>query len=333
MARATGGAATAFRNPGSANAAPSWRPDIVEVEEFGSNPGNLRMYRFVPPRLSRNAPLVVALHGCGQTAASLDHGIAWSQLAARLGFALLLPEQKRANNFNRCFGWFSPGDMERDRGEPLSIRQMVDRMVAEHRLDPGRIYVTGLSAGGAMTSTLLATYPDVFAGGAIVAGMPYKAAYGRMDALNAMVHGRARPSIVWAGLVRAASAHRGRWPRVSVWHGDSDRTVNPANGAEIVKQWVGVHRLPRGPATVDKVNGHMRRAWLNRAGEAVVEEYVVKGMAHGTPVRAASGARSVLTAPYVFDMGISCVDHIAWFWGLSKRRPGHWTRQSGSGRQ
>ncbi len=60
------------------------------------------------------APLVVALHGCGQTAASYDHGIGWSKLAERLGFALLLPEQKRANNFNRCFGWFCPADMERD---------------------------------------------------------------------------------------------------------------------------------------------------------------------------------------------------------------------------
>jgi poly(hydroxyalkanoate) depolymerase family esterase len=286
------------------------------------------MHRYVPPKLPAKAPLVVALHGCGQTAASFDHGAGWSALAKRLGFALLLPEQRRANNFNRCFDWFSPGDMERDQGEPGSIRQMVDRMVTDHGLDADRIYVAGLSAGGAMTSTLLATYPDVFASGAIIAGMPYKAAYGKFDALNAMVHGRVRPSIVWAGLVRAAALRRGRPPRVSIWHGDADRTVNPVNGAECVKQWVGVHRLARSPSVVDKVSGHTRNAWLDRAGETVIEEYIVKGMAHGTPVKAGAtaGARGSMTAPYAFDMGIACVEHIAWFWGLSKKRPGRWTK-------
>jgi feruloyl esterase len=177
-----------------------------------------------------------------------------------------------------------------------------------------------------MTCTLLATYPDVFAGGAIVAGMPYKSAYGRVDALSAMVHGRVRPSLVWSGLVRTASPYRGSWPRISVWHGTEDRTVNPVNGIEVVKQWVGVHRLSRTPTSVDRVNGHRRRAWLNRAGVEVVEEYVVDGMAHGTPVRGGGKARSVMTAPYVFDMGISCAEHVAWFWGLAKRRPGRWTK-------
>ena len=330
MARSTrAGAAALVERIGAfrwGDSGASWQPGIEEVPEFGSNPGDLRMFSFVPGKVKAGAPLVVALHGCGQTAASYDHGIGWSKLADKLGFALLLPEQKRANNFNRCFGWFCPADMERDAGEPVSIRQMVSFMVARHRLDPSRVFVTGLSAGGAMACTLLATYPEVFAGGAIVAGMPYKAAYGRIDALSAMVHGRVRPSLVWAGLVRAASSHRGNWPRISVWHGTEDRTVSPVNGGEIVKQWVGVHRLSRTPASVDRVNGHRRRAWLNRAGEEVVEEYVVDGMAHGTPVRTGGRARSVMTAPYVFDMGISCAEHAAWFWGLTKRRPGRWTK-------
>jgi poly(3-hydroxybutyrate) depolymerase len=216
--------------------------------------------------------------------------------------------------------------MERDGGEPLSVRQMIAHMVSRHNLDPARVFVTGLSAGGAMAGTLLATYPDVFAGGAIVAGMPYKSAYGRMDALSAMVHGRVRPALVWSGLVRTASPYRGNWPRVSVWHGTEDRMVNPVNGVEVVKQWVGVHRLSRTPVSIDRVNGHRRRAWRNRAGVEVIEEYVVDGMAHGTPVRAGGKTRSVMTAPYVFDMGISCAEHVAWFWGLAKRRPGRWTK-------
>jgi poly(hydroxyalkanoate) depolymerase family esterase len=92
------------------------------------------------------------------------------------GFALLLPEQQRTNNPNGCFNWFQTGDIERGHGEALSIRQMVSKMVSDHGIDPARVFVTGLSAGGAMTSVMLATYPEVFAGGAIIAGLPYGAA-------------------------------------------------------------------------------------------------------------------------------------------------------------
>jgi len=299
---------------------------VTEVAGFGSNPGNLKMYQYVPKRKIAGAPLVVALHGCGQTAAGYDRGIGWSRLAERLGFALLLPQQEGANNCGRCFSWYRPGDMERDCGEPLSIRQMIQRMVAEHDLDPTRVYVTGLSAGGAMACTLLATYPEVFAGGAIVAGMPYKSAYGQLDALGGMLHGRVKSPKDWAALVRGATSHRGRWPRISVWHGDADRTVNPINGTEIIKQWIAVHRLRKTPHAHDSVNGHPRRVWLNGADEAMVEEYVITGMSHGTPVRLGlgSGSRAAMVAPFVYDMGIACADHIAWFWGLAKRRPGRW---------
>ena len=146
---------------------------LSEVEGFGSNPGNLRMLSYIPERLSDSPALVVVLHGCTQTAGGYDHGTGWSTMADRFGFALLLPEQRRANNPNSCFTWFSAADTSRERGEALSIRQMIERMVLDHGIDRSRIYVTGLSAGGAMTSVMLATYPEVFAGGAIVAGLPY----------------------------------------------------------------------------------------------------------------------------------------------------------------
>jgi len=93
-----------------------------------------------------------------------------------LGFALLLPEQQRTNNPNSCFNWFQSGDIERGHGEAASIRQMVATMVSDHGIDPARVFVTGLSAGGAMTPVMLATYPEVFAGGAIIGGLPYGAA-------------------------------------------------------------------------------------------------------------------------------------------------------------
>src|SRR4051812_18114873 len=123
---------------------------LGDVTAFGSNPGNLRMFTYVPERRPVGAPLVVVLHGCTQTAAGYDEGAGWSTLAERYGFALLLPEQQRANNPNNCFNWFLPGDIRRGQGEALSIYQMIEHMVADEKLDRRRVFVTGLSAGGAM---------------------------------------------------------------------------------------------------------------------------------------------------------------------------------------
>ena len=144
---------------------------LEETKRFGSNPGQLRMFSHMARPAVNHSALVVVLHGCGQTAAGYDHGAGWSTLADRYGFALLVPEQQRSNNPNGCFNWFQPEDAQRGRGEAASIRQMVEHMVREKGVDPSRVFVTGLSAGGAMTSVMLACYPDVFAAGAIIAGL------------------------------------------------------------------------------------------------------------------------------------------------------------------
>ena len=185
---------------------------LVEVTAFGPNPGNLLMRTYVPENLARSSPLVVVLHGCTQTAAGYDYGAGWSTLADRYGFALLFPEQRQANNQRLCFNWFQPGDMERERGEPLSIRQMIARMTRDHDTDSSRVFVTGLSAGGAMTAVMLATYPELFAGGAIVAGLPYGCATNVQEALGACIKGaptRAASGATWCGPPRL-TAGRGR---------------------------------------------------------------------------------------------------------------------------
>jgi feruloyl esterase len=293
---------------------------LVEINEFGTNPGALKMYAYVPEQLPRAPALVVVLHGCGQTAAGYDVGTGWSTLAKRYGFALLMAEQQGANNANTCFNWFSPGDVARGRGEAASIRQMVARMVSDHKVDPRRIYITGLSAGGAMTSVMLAVYPDVFAGGAIIAGLPFGIASNVREALGGMMQSTQRPADKLGDLVRKASKHNGPWPKMSVWHGSADRTVNPGNANEIVKQWLDVHGLPSAPMSVGDVDGHPRAVWWNADGETVVESYTITDMAHGTPLGLAGNDEPYgAEGAFLIEAGISSSYHIADFFGLTGR--------------
>jgi feruloyl esterase len=296
---------------------------LVETRNFGSNPGALRMFSYVPERMPPNPALVVVLHGCMQTAAGYDLGVGWSTLADRYGFVLLLPQQVPANNPNNCFNWFLPEDTRRDSGEALSIRQMIGAVIAAHGIDRGRVFVTGLSAGGGMTSVMLATYPELFAGGAIIAGLPYGAASNVNEALESMFVPRARSAREWGDLVRAASRHRGPWPRVSVWHGTADTVVRPDNAEEIVKQWTDVHDLEPAPSYTATVDGYPRRGWRGRDGRDVIELYTIPGMAHGVPL--ATGPAEMhcgIPGAYVIDVGISSSYHIAKFWGLAVRQPG-----------
>ena len=292
---------------------------LTEVSDFGSNPGNLRMLTYVPPQLPNSAPLVVVLHGCLQTARDYDEGSGWSLLARRHGFALVYAEQSRANNPNRCFNWFQPHDARRGSGEALSIRQMVTRMRRTHSIDPARIFITGLSAGGAMASVMLATYPEVFAGGGIIAGLPFGAASSPRQVMSAMKRPQARTAQQWGDLVRSASSYTGPRPTVSIWHGTADRTVAAANAAALLSQWTNVHGISEEVFTQTSLAGHRRRAWSNRKGDPVVELCLIEGMGHGTPVRRTK-AQAGGAGPFMLDVGISSSLHLAKSWGLVQRK-------------
>jgi poly(hydroxyalkanoate) depolymerase family esterase len=296
------------------------RSPLVEVTDFGANPGALKMFCYLPPGLPKGSPLVVVLHGCGQNASGYDQGAGWSTLAKRYGFALLMPEQQSANNANTCFNWFNPDDVARDSGEAASIRQMIAGMAADHHIDVRRIYVTGLSAGGAMTSVMLAAYPEVFAAGAVIAGLPYGIAGNVREALSGMMAPSSRPANELGDFVRNASRHKGPWPRLSVWHGSADRTVNSANADEIVKQWLDVHGLPQAPMAQATIDGYPRQVWWNADGETLVESYTISGMAHGTPLGVADNdERYGVEGAFLIEAGISSSYHIAKFFGLTAR--------------
>jgi len=298
--------------------APAVPTPLVETTEFGANPGALKMFSFVPAQLARSPALVVVLHGCGQTAASYDLGTGWSTLASHYGFALLMPEQQAINNGNTCFNWFNPDDIVRGQGEACSIRQMITHMLNAHQVDPRRIYVTGLSAGGAMASVMLATYPEVFAGGAIIAGLPYGVATNLREALHAMMHASALPAPELGELVRNASEHQGAWPKISVWPGSADRTVHPGNADATVRQWLDVHGLPLAAMSKSDVDSHPREVWWNADGETLVESYTITDMAHGTPLGLADNdERYGVEGAFLIEAGISSSYRIAEFFGLT----------------
>jgi poly(hydroxyalkanoate) depolymerase family esterase len=309
---------TALRRNGGAQGVGDAVDRLTDFKAFGSNPGALRARIYIPKNLSGPAPLVVVLHGCTQTAAGYDHGSGWSALADRLGFALLFPEQQRANNPNLCFNWFAPGDIARDAGEALSIRQMIEAVAAKFDIDRRRVFVTGLSAGGAMAGAMLATYPELFAGGAIIAGLPYGCATTIPEAFDRM-RGHAMPAEqTLQALLRNASDHDGPWPTLSIWHGTADRTVNPSNADALIAQWRGVHGLDASPDAIATVDGYPRRVWRNAEGRETIEAFAIAGMDHGAPL-AATGKDGVGAAgPFMLEAGISSTEKIAGFWNLSR---------------
>jgi feruloyl esterase len=299
-------------------AAPARAASLGPVTGFGSNPGNLAMYAYRPDALPAGAPLVVALHGCTQTATDYFDNAGWRKYADLWGFALVLAEQRTANNANRCFNWFEPGDTARGAGEALSVRQMVAHAVASYGLDAARVFVTGLSAGGAMTAVMLAAYPDVFAGGAIMAGLPYRCATSVASAFGCMNPGVDRTPAQWGDAVRAAFGHTGVRPRVEIWHGTADTTVVPANATELRDQWTDVLGVSQTPTSTGSLPGG---ASVEAYGDGAVRVYRVAGMPHGTPVDPGTAIDRCGTAGTYYRDTVCAPYHTARNWGLDAGGP------------
>ena len=209
---------------------------LAAVADFGANPGALDMYEYVPADLPPNAPLVVVLHGCTQSANAMVSA-GWNQLADQYQFAVVYPQQTSSNNPVECFNWAGEyGDtanLVRGQGENQSIISMVDYEVAHHGVDASKVYIMGFSAGAAFTTVMLATWPDRFAGGAIMEGITYRCATSVSGAYSCQSPGVTKTAAEWGDLVRAAhTGYAGPWPRVQIWEGTSDTTVVPANQAE-----------------------------------------------------------------------------------------------------
>lgn len=294
------------------------KASLTSVSSFGTNPGNLLMYYYAPSSPKSPAPLVVVLHGCTQSANEYADRTEWHVLANKYGFYVVFPQQQSSNNQNKCFNWFEPGDIARGQGEALSIKQMVDYMKSRFNIDSSKVFVTGLSAGGAMTAVMMATYPDVFAGGAVMAGIPYKCATTMTEGFTCM-SGVDKTPQQWGDLVRGAySGYSGPYPTLMVFQGSSDYTVRDVNMTELVDQWTNVHGTDQTPEVTETFRTATRKIYRNSSGKDVVVTYYISGMGHGITVDPGTNQdQGGTTGAYSEDKDIYSSYYAAQFWGLT----------------
>ena len=258
---------------------PAARPDAAPRAATGSftaghfkNECGARDYKlFEPARDGRALPLVVMLHGCTQDPDDFARGTHMNALAREQGLLVLYPSQSQRANAQRCWNWFKHNHQARGKGEPAILAGMVRDIIATHDVDPARVYVAGLSAGGAMAAILGDAYPELFAAVGVHSGLPTGSATDVQTAFAAM-SGGARPA--------PRAPRHGVAPPTIVFHGDADTTVNVVNG-ERVMHAAGVFAA----ADVRRGASAMGVAWscrryVDARGVDRAEEWIVHGAGH-----------------------------------------------------
>ena len=280
-ADAAAGAGPASRRPGSAG----FDGAEFRLHKFRCAAGARDYKLFLPPaRRAQRLPLVVMLHGCKQTPDDFALGTQMNAHAAQSGCAVAYPSQSRLYNPSGCWNWFRPSDQGRGHGEPAIIAGLTRELLATRPLDPARVYIAGLSAGGAMAAILGAAYPELYAAVGVHSGVRQGVAVGLASALATMRDG--------AGPIEAAHAETSphRQP-VIVFHGDADTTVNPRNAVEVYLQSIpsSGDRVAVSGATLQETietreapggRRFTRTAWAQPDGRVIAELWVVHGAGH-----------------------------------------------------
>jgi len=246
---------------------------------------------FVPPQAAAGQPLplVVMLHGCTQDPDDFAAGTRMNELAQAQGFFVLYPAQAKRSNSHKCWNWFVPGDQRRGAGEPALLAGMTRHVMQTHAIDPDRVYVAGLSAGGAMAAILAREYPELFAAAGIHSGLPAGAARDVGSAFSVMKSG-------------AAAAPTASAP-VVVFHGDADGTVAPVNGDAVVASVLGA--LPKAERTdgAGVAGGRAFRHTVWRAvgapadAPSLAEQWRVSGAGHAWSGGSAAGSYAEPAGP------------------------------------
>ena len=261
---------------------------LKEEHNFGENPGNLKMFAFTA-KVSQNEarPLVVALHGCSQTAASMSQQSGWNNLAMDHNFIVIYPQQKRSNNGSNCFNWFKENDTDKNSGESQSIKSMVDFAIENYNIDTNQIFIYGLSAGAAMAVSQMANYPELYNTGAIFAGAPHKIVTKYSQAMKAMNGKMNKTPEEWGKLV-APDSIKNKYPKLLVFHGEKDPFVDINNAYELIEQWSYLHQTDaEEDSLIQSFENNptvQRISYFNDNKEEVIVFYKIANIGHALPV-------------------------------------------------
>jgi len=238
-----------------------------------------RAYRLYVPQRSLAEPLslVVALHGCWQTPEDFALGTRLNEAAERRGFLVLYPAQSRWDNASRCWNWFDPAHQSRQSGEVAEILALVQAVGRDRGATPGRVVVIGFSAGGFMAVNLLCAAPELIAGVGVVAGGPYRCGLGTDGALECM-RGHRLDGVAAASACLAASGKSALMVRASLWHGDQDTIVAPANLAALETMFRRLAGLTS--SVTEKSDGSAHAVYRDRRGDLAIETWLVPGVGH-----------------------------------------------------
>jgi poly(hydroxyalkanoate) depolymerase family esterase len=268
-------------------AAPSARAaSLVQVSNFGSNPSNLQMYVYVPNSVTASPPILLALHQCTGSGPGFYSGTQFASLADQYGFIVIYPSVTRSGS---CWDVSSSQALTRNGGsDPVGLMSMITYVEQHYGGNPNQVYVTGASSGAMMTNVMLGDYPDVFKAGAAFMGVPFGCFYtGTVDGWNsACAQGQVTMTAqAWGNMVRAADpGYGGPRPRVQLWHGTADTTLNYNNLGEEIKQWTNVLGVSQTPSsTGTPQSGWTRTRYNDGSGVTQVEAYSIAGAGHVLP--------------------------------------------------
>ena len=286
----------------------------------GPNPGMIDAFVHVPATLAEPPGLVVFLHGCEQGVPEIDANSGWTDAANELGFIVLYPSQRVTNHPLLCWNWYEPGDFGRDSGEAASIVALVGELVAQYGVDPNRIFVSGVSSGGFMATSLGGSYPDLFSGVSAMAGGPGACALGLSEGTGCMSGTSDRTGEEWAARLTDNNNYEEppelEWPQMLVWQGADDPFVDPANADELVEQWsalIGVDTVP--DVEIQAGNATSVAEYHDDAGDPRIVQLTVGAMGHGVAVDPAGGC-GASTTPFYFDAGLCAAMESAIYFGL-----------------
>lgn len=280
------GASSGLLGPG--DPAPNIPPVVLPpggrfVTASYSNHAGTRGYRLYVPSAyhGQPLPLLVMLHGCTQSPDDFAAGTRMNAVGEEHDCFVAYPAQCPAANQSKCWNWFNPGDQRRDQGEPSLVAGIVRQITSAYAIDSRRVYIAGLSAGGAAAAVLAETYPDIFAAAGVHSGLAPGAASDVPSAFAAM---RAGGSEVSGRSARAPGpgSNRTLVPTI-VFHGDKDVTVHPRNGAQVIEQSApSTHSDLRSKTERGQAGGrtYSRTMHFDPSGDAVLEMWVVHGGGH-----------------------------------------------------